>query len=115
MRKWAYLREPYHANKTDMVYKVMIHEQKDCTFVYLYCAKDAVMCSYDHCYPDLESALEDWESEIDSEGWHMINDTLPDCQDDCIAPVRVKGRAERKPQWGKYEILKDGIWIDYII
>lgn len=65
-------------------------------------------------YPDLESALENWESEIDSEGWHVMGETLPNCQDDCIEPIRVKGRAENNPQWGKYEILKDGVWIDYV-
>ena len=92
MRKWAYLKQPYHTNKKDIVYKIMIHEQKEYTLVYLYCARDAVMSSYDHWYPDLESALEDWESEIDLEGWHMIDDPLPDCQDDCIEPIQVKGR-----------------------
>lgn len=87
---------------------------KKYTLVYLYCSKDAVMSSYDHWYPDLESALEDWDCEIDSNGWHRIDDVLPQCQDDCIVPVRVKGRVENKPQWGKFEILKDGGWIDYI-
>lgn len=115
MRKWAYLKEPYYTSQSDTVYKIMVHEQKDCTLVYLYCAKDAVMCSYDHWYPDLESALEDWESVIDLEGWHMINDTLPDCQDDCIDPIRVKGRVTHNPQWGKYEMLKEGVWVDYMI
>ncbi len=84
VRKWAYFKEPYYTNKKDMVYKIMVHEQKRCTMVYLYCAKDAVRCSYDHWYPDLESALEDWENEIDQEGWHVIGDPLPDEQDDCI-------------------------------
>lgn len=113
MRQWAYLREPYYTNEKDIVYKIMVHETKACTMVYLYCARDAVMCSYDHWYPDLESAMEDWETEIDAEGWHRIKDTFPGCQDDCIQPVRVKGRAENKPQWGKFEILKDGVWVEY--
>lgn len=115
MRQWAYLRKPYNTNKKDMVYKIMIHEMKKCTMVYLYCAKEAIMCSYDNWYPDLESALEDWQSEIDSEGWHVIEETLPDCQDDCIEPIRVKGRDKNNPQWGKYEILKDGVWVDYVV
>ena len=114
MRQWAYLREPYYTNQKDIVYKIMLHELKEHTLVYLYCARDAVMSSYDHWYPDLESALEEWESEIDSAGWHRIDDTFPNCQDDCIEPVRVKGRVENNPQWGKYEILKDGVWIDYV-
>lgn len=115
MRQWAYLREPYYVNKKNMIYKILVHEKKHETYVYLYCARDAVMCSYDHWYPDLESALEDWESEIDSDGWHMIDDPLPNCQNDCILPIRVKGRAENAPLWGQYEILEDGVWIPYVL
>ncbi|MDE6313783.1 MAG: hypothetical protein K2M46_09250 [Lachnospiraceae bacterium] len=74
-----------------------------------------MMCSYDSWYPDLKSALEDWGNEIDSEGWHIIDDPLPNCQDDCIQPIRVKGRDKNNPQWGRYEILKDGVWIEYVI
>ena len=115
MRQWAFLKKPNYSNKTQMVYKIMVHEMKKYTLVYLYCEKDAVMSSYDHWYPDLESALEDWDDEIDSDGWHVIGDPLPDCQDDGIVPVRVKGRSENNPQCGNFEILKDGVWTDYKI
>lgn len=43
----------------------------------------------------------------------MLPETLRGCQDDGIEPIRVKGRIENAPQWGKYEILKDGNWMDY--
>lgn len=113
MRQWAYLREPYCMNEKDFVYKIMVHQKEKDTLVYLYCGRDAVMCSYDLWYPNLKRALDDWKSKIDSEGWHRISDTFPNCQDDCVEPIRVKGRAENNPQWGKYEILKDGAWVDY--
>ena len=61
-------------------------------------------------YEDLESTLEEWEDQIDAEGWHEIPDPLPDCQHDCILPVRVKGRDKGAPEWGQYEILKNGVW-----
>lgn len=35
MRKWAYLKEPYYTSQSDTVYKIMVHEQKECTLVYL--------------------------------------------------------------------------------
>lgn len=57
---------------------------KKYTLVYLYCEKDAVRSSYDQWYPNLESALEDWDEHIDPEGWHEIGDPLPGGQDDCI-------------------------------
>ena len=74
---------------------------------------DAVQCSYDAWYPDVESVYEDWNDEIDERGWIDIDDPLPDCQHDAFLPIRVKGREIGKPQWGQLEILKDGQWVDY--
>lgn len=114
MREWAYLKEPYYTNDKDMVYKIMVHKMKDCTLVYLYCSRDAIMSSFDLYYCNLEDALEEWQEKIDAEGWHIIQDPLPDCQHDCIEPIRVKGRNTGNPKWGKYEILVNGKWIDFI-
>ena len=46
-------------------------------------------------------------------GWHEIDDPLPYYQHDAFLPIRVKGRDTEKPAWGKFDILKDGIWGDY--
>lgn len=110
MRKWAYLKKPYFANDKDMVYKIMIHEMKDYTLVYLYCSRDAVMSSFDLHYYDLEDALENWQDEIDAEGWHIIEDPLPNCQHDCIELVRVKERNVGSPEWEKgiFDSIKNG-------
>jgi hypothetical protein len=111
---YGYLKEPYKTNKKDTVYKVMIHEtKKDGTYAYLYTSRDAVSGSFDYHYPDLENALEDWEDEIDEQGWIQIGDPMPDCQHDCFLPIRIKGRNTGNPQWGQYEILKDGKWEKY--
>ncbi len=61
----------------------------------------------------LETALEEFEGELDDQGWIMIDDPLPYCQHDCILPIRVKGRETGHPQWGSYEILSDGQWVEY--
>jgi biofilm protein TabA len=45
------------------------------------------------------------------EDWKLVEDPLPGCQHDWIAPVRVKGRLEGRPQWGKLERLENGSWI----
>jgi hypothetical protein len=45
--------------------------------------------------------------------WKIIDDPLPDCQHDWVAPVRVKGRAEGKPQWGVLERLVNGQWQEF--
>ena len=48
------------------------------------------------------------------EGFYLYTyDPLPFCQHDAFIPVRVKGRNVGKPEWGKFEVLQDGEWIEY--
>ncbi len=113
MRLLGTLKTPCPANQRDLIYKVMLHEtRREGVYAYLYLSPDALFCSYDYHYPDLEDALENWAGEV--EHWTQIDDPLPHCQHDCPLPVRVKGRAEGAPQWGKYEILENGEWKDFI-
>lgn len=34
--------------------------------------------------------------------------------ENAFLPIRVKGRNIGKPQWGQYEIWKDGVWKEYV-
>lgn len=114
MRMYGYLREPYPCNSTKTVYKVMIHEiDKVGVYTYYYTDRDAVFSSYDSFSEDLETALEEFEGELDDRGWILIDDPLPYCQHDCILPIRVKGREREHPQWGSYEIFSEGQWVEY--
>ena len=104
MRMYGFLKEPSMCNKKDTVYKVMVHEIKDQgVAVYLYTHRDAMFCSFDYFYTELEDALEDWEDELDEQG----------CQHDAFLPIRIKGRESGNPQWGQFEILQDGEWKAY--
>ena len=80
----------------------------------MYCQKDAVQCSFDDWYENIEDVYEDWNEFIDENGWIDFDDPLPHCQHDAFLPIRVKGRDTGKPQWGKLEILENGKWKDYI-
>ena len=51
---------------------------------------------------------------IDEKGWIDMEDPLPHCQHDAFLPIRVKRREVGKPQWGKLEILENGVWKEYI-
>lgn len=116
MRKLAYLKEPYKCNRYgDTVYKIMVCQlKKSGVFLFYYCSQDAVQASFDeYCFDDIEGVLEDWNDEIDERGWIDIDDPLPDCQQDALIPIRVKGRNEGAPQWGKLETLVNGEWVDY--
>lgn len=81
MRRYAYLKEPIKCNKKDSIYKIMLYQYKDGVFLFEYCSPDAVRCSYDCWYPDIESVYEDWNDEIDERGWIDICEPLPDCHD----------------------------------
>lgn len=113
MRMLGYLKNTYKCNKKDTIYKIVLHKTEREVYVYLYTSIDAVISSYDHWYPDVESALEDWQSEIDEQGWILIDDPMPYCQYDALLPIRVKGRNTNTPQWGEFEIYQDGEWKDY--
>ena len=113
MRKFAYLKEPLKCSDSGDIYKIMLYETKEGAYLFGYCSPDAVQCSWDRCYDSLEDLYADWNSLIDEKGWIEIEDPLPDCQHDAFIPLRVKGRDIGKPEWGKYETLKDGKWVEY--
>lgn len=114
MRMYGFLKEPYMCNKKDTVYKVMLYAIEGFgVYAYMYTHKDAMFSSFDAFYENLEDALEDWEGELDEQGWIKIADPLPGCQGDAFMPVRVKGRDSGKPRWGQLEILEQGEWKAY--
>ena len=113
MRKYAYLKEPLKYDNGDSIYKIMLYETKEGIYLFEYCSPDAVQCSADRLYDSSEDLYEDWNELIDEKGWIQIDDPLPDCQHDAFLPIRVKGRDTGKPEWGKFEMLKDGKWIEY--
>ncbi|MEG1525118.1 MAG: hypothetical protein RR475_08855 [Clostridia bacterium] len=82
--------------------------------MYLYLSKDADFCSYDEWYETIADALDSWENIIDTHRWTIIDLSLLDCQQDAIKPIRIKGYNVGKLQFGKYEILHEDKWIDYI-
>lgn len=113
MRKYAWLREPFQYNESGRIYKVMLYETEEGSYLFGYGSAEAVRCSFDRFYASVEELHEDWDDLIDERGWIGIEDPLPYCQHDAFIPVRVKGRNIGRPEWGKYEILMDGEWFDY--
>ena len=64
---------------------------------------------------NVSDALEDWEDEIDENYWQEIENPLPCYQYDAFLSIRIKVREHGKPKYNKYEILKNGKWIEYDI
>ena len=113
MRNYAFLKEPLARSEGDPVVKIMLYEAEEGIYLFEYSRPDAQHCTGDLCYGSLEELHEDWDSLIDGNGWTDIDDPLPGCQHDAFIPLRVKGRDKGAPEWGKYETLKDGKWVDY--
>ena len=113
MRKWASLKPDCHSAEGTSFKRIMVYSSTEGTSVFLYDSDESVFCSADEFYETEQEAMAEWEGKIDTNGWHFIDDPLPDCQHDSFLPIRVKGRNEGAPQWGKYEILRGGKWIDY--
>ena len=69
MRRYAYLKNPIQCNKKDFIYKIMLYKIKDNEiYLFKYCSKDAVICSFDDYYNDLNDLYDDWNDEIDEKG-----------------------------------------------
>ena len=113
MRKYAYLKVPLKLDTGTCIYKIMLYEAGEGSYLFGYSSPDAVLCSYDLFYDKPESLYEDWNSLIDEKGWIEMDDPLPGCQHDAFIPIRVKGRDTGAPQWGKLETLKSGKWVEY--
>lgn len=112
MRKYAYLKEPLGLDEGS-VYKIMLFEAEEGFCLFEYDDPDAIQCCADRLYDSLEDLFNDWNGLIDENGWIEMEDPLPDCQHDAFVPLRVKGRDVGKPEWGKYETLEEGRWVDY--
>ncbi len=93
--------------------RAMLYQCKDGCYIFLYDKDEDCSCKHDYLQDDLEIAKEFCKEEygINYDDWVKISDPQVDCQDDWIAPVRVKGREKGKPQWGEFEKLDNGKWI----
>ena len=113
MRKYAYLKEPLQYRDGSRVCKIMLYEAEEGIYLFEYDSPDAVQSASDRIYDLAEELYEDWNELIDDRGWMEMEDPLPDCQHDAFIPLRVKNRGSGKPEWGRFETLKDGRWVEY--
>ena len=113
MRRYAYLKEPMEYGGSRPVVKIMLYESGEGVYLFAYDSPDAVQCSSDRFYDSIRDLYEEWNGLIDGRGWMELEDPLPGCQHDGFIPIRVKGRDAGKPEWGKYETLRDGKWVEY--
>ena len=108
MRKIAQIRLDDSALK-----RLMLHAAEDGVYLFGYNILADGNSLWDQWYEtvaDAEAtALEEYG--VTSADWQTIPDLLEGCQQDWIAPVRVKGRSEDSPQWSMLERLVAGQWV----
>jgi hypothetical protein len=96
----------------------MMFRHEDGCYLFQYRTEADRPCDADLFFSSLEEAASycDDVYSVPESAWTNIEEPLDGCQQDLIAPVRVKGRNQGNPQWGSYEILENDIWkdIDYL-
>ncbi|MDY0943181.1 hypothetical protein [Priestia megaterium] len=112
MRKYIVLDTPQNDIK-----KVMIADLKDEINMFLYDTLNDVPSIGDYSFETVQEAEEFFNKEFakGKDGkisWIYVPNPLEGCQEDIIASVRVKGINTCAPQWGSYERLMDGRWVD---
>ena len=97
---------------TDGVKRVMIHDTGEGVYLFGYRSLEDGPASFDKWYASLpEADLAAEESyDIEGEDWQVIPDPQENCQQDWIAPVRVKGRDTGNPEFGVFERFEQGEW-----
>ncbi len=92
--------------------RLMLYDSPEGIYLFGYNSTEDCSAAWDEWYEDSTQAKATAAEEygvVDS-AWKQIADPLPGCQQDFIAPVRVKGRNEGKPEWGQMEVFVDGTW-----
>ena len=113
MRRYAYLRKPEESGNGNLIYKVMVYGTEEGFYLFEYNSLDAVLSSGDRLYESSDELYEEWNRLTDERGWIDMDDPLPGCQHDGFIPLRVRGRDTGNPQWGVFETLVDGKWIEF--
>lgn len=108
MRKVAY------TSGQESVKKVMLYGCSEGVYIFGYdCLQDTASIS-DYFQDTIEDA-EDFcrnEYHLESDNWILIADPADNCQHDFILPTRIKGKENGHPEWGNFETLIDGRWVE---
>lgn len=95
--------------------RLMLYEDVQGAYLFGYKTLADAGCQWDTWFETVaaaeEAAFEEYG--VSPADWHPIPEPLPHCQHDWIAPVRVQGRSEDKPQWGSFEKLVDEQWLPF--
>jgi biofilm protein TabA len=97
------------------VKRLMIHETEGGVYLFGFNRVADGGCKWDEWYETVADAKEAAEAayQLVAEAWAQIADPCEHCQQDWIQPVRVKGRGNDRPEWGRLERLIDNQWVEF--
>lgn len=92
----------------------MIYETDQGTYLFLYDSNDDVSAIADEWYESFIEAQEHCEIKykVSEDNWIIIDEPKEQCLHDQIAPTRIVGIDQEKPEWGRFERLINGEWIE---
>jgi len=109
MRLTAKIKQP-----NSEVKRLMIFDSEDGVYLFVYNTHEDSSALCDYWFEKIDDAFESCSEDygITKQDWNEIPNPLEHCQHDWIEPVRIKGRDNGNPQWGKLEKFINGKWID---
>ena len=108
------MRKVIFIDTFDKVKKLMIYELEEGVSLFGYdCVQDTVSI-WDNWYLTLEEAKDFCEEmyQVDKENWIDISEPLNNCQHDFILPTKIVGKENGNPQWGQFQTLQNGKWVE---
>ena len=108
------MRKVIFIDTFDKVKKLMIYESEEGVSLFGYdCVQDTVSI-WDNWYLTLEEANDFCEEmyQVDKENWIDISEPLNNCQHDFILPTKIVGKENGNPQWGQFQTLQNGKWVE---
>jgi hypothetical protein len=98
----------------DETKKLLIYQSNEGVYLFGYDCLQDTSSKWDKWFATIAEAKEYSQDiyKIDESKWISISDPLDNCQHDFIMPTKVKGREDGKPEFGKFQTLINGKWID---
>lgn len=108
------MREIAFVDIIDEIRKVLIFESGEGVYLFGYDCLQDTSSKWDNWYTTVEEAKEYCKDiyHIDNDKWIAIAEPLEFCQHDFILPTKIKGRETSKLQYGKFQTLVNGKWVD---
>ena len=95
--------------------RLLLCETDEGVYLFTYDRTQDAPATADYWFETVDDAMGYANSNygVRKDSWSDVPDQIEGCQMDILAPVRVKGRDTGNPQWGQYEILQNGLWVEH--